>query len=162
MTLTYNEYRYNCTDSDVSINAMPMCDIIQVGYRVETYTCQTFASSQINMGKAVSYSTLIYTSTGKTDSVTKKWAGCDLSHQVVQEGELGRNRGKQASVCTDAIGVALGGSGGAMPPPPHFLILPHPYFTFVQYWHLYFSLQVSFLWRLGHIMNLAHLSLFKL
>ena len=75
VTLDYNEYHYSCTDSAVNINATLMCDI-QVGYQVnhavETYTCQTFASSQLNRGKALSYSTPIRKSTGKTDYVTEK------------------------------------------------------------------------------------------
>ena len=69
VTLNYNEYHYNCADSAVSINTTPMCD---VGYWVETYTCQTFASSQFNTGKALSYSTPTCKSTGKTDYVTEK------------------------------------------------------------------------------------------
>ena len=40
----------------------------------------------------------MYKFTGKTDYITEKWAGCDVSHQVFQEGELGRN---EASACTD-------------------------------------------------------------
>ena len=65
--VNYNEYHYNCADSAVSIDATPMCDIMQVGYWVETYTYQTFANSQLNTGKALSYSTPICKSTGKTD-----------------------------------------------------------------------------------------------
>ena len=79
MKLTHLRMHYittACTDSAVirSINTTPMytCDIIQVGYRVETYTIQNSASSQLNVGKALSYSTPIYKSVGKTGYVTKK------------------------------------------------------------------------------------------
>ena len=46
---------------------------------------------------------LYHHTSGNRDYATEKWARCDLSHQVAQEGETGRDRRDETSVCIDGF-----------------------------------------------------------
>ena len=46
---------------------------------------------------------LYHHTSGNRDYTTKKRARCDLLHQVVQEGETGRDRRDKTSACIDGV-----------------------------------------------------------